>query len=132
MSQGPRGFLWTFPGTGGTGSGTAFSKRKREELLHHLACAIWPGLKWTQGQILEQKPATKQHPCPLLRPTGWAKENGGEEEIVECLKVASFALNTLQKDLSIQNWETKRGQNAGLASVVSTHFEPLSPHAWHL
>lgn len=81
---------------------------------------------WSKNQQLNNTHAY------FLRPTGWAKENGGEEEIVECLKVASFALNTLQKDLSIQNWETKRGQNAGLASVVSTHFEPLSPHAWHL
>lgn len=42
-------------------------------------------------------------------PTGWAEENGDEEEIAECLEVAFFVLNTLQKeDLAIQNWERER------------------------
>lgn len=77
----------------GSGSGAAFWPRKKEGLLHHPAYAIWPGPKWTKARLRSkhQRVNSRVHAL-FLRPTGWAEENGGEEEIAGRLEPASLYL----------------------------------------
>ena len=74
-------------------------------MLHHPACPIWPGPKWTKARLRSkhQRVNLRVH-AHFLRPTGWAEESRSTKEFAAVLEITLLVLSTPQKEgLAIQN-----------------------------
>lgn len=76
----------------------SFWPRKKKELLHRQACAVWLDPKWTKVPPRSRHKQVNNRACAsILRPAGQAERNRGKEEIDGGLGEASSYLTPSRK-----------------------------------